>query len=327
MIATKASEMQGALPRAWRFLLAPWREKARSFYFRWIRVFPSIPIPVRLPFGAWWLARDDYLGATLFYDGFENAEREFVESFVRPGMTVLDIGAHHGYYTLLASQIVGSAGKVLAFEPSPRERKKLNLHLRLNRCKNVLIESCALGDADSAGQLFLASRTESGCNSLRRPDVSGAPAPISVVVQRLDQVLLKQRIGSVDFVKLDVEGAELSVLKGATELLTKRPRPVILAEVQDIRTAPWGYEAKEIVRFLSDLDYRWYAPVVGGNLEEMDVRLEKYDGNFVAVPEERVAAPRDSFPTSKESAAISTMGPSSMAADSSTVERRVRRES
>src|SRR5580658_2066437 len=292
MIATKVSEMQGALPRAWRFLHKSGREKARSFYFRWIRVFPNVPVPVRLPFGAWWLARNDYLGATLFYEGFENAERSFVQSFLRPGMTVLDIGAHHGYYTLLASRRVGPSGRVLAFEPSPRERNRLNLHLRFNRCKNVSVESCALGDADSAGQLFLAPTNESGFNSLRKPDVLGATTPISVVVQRLDQVLVNQRIESVDFVKLDVEGAELSVLKGAHELLTKRPRPTILAEVQDVRTNPWGYEAKEIVRFLNDLDYRWYAPTAGGSLEEMDVRLEKYDGNFVAVPEEHGAALR-----------------------------------
>jgi FkbM family methyltransferase len=292
MTLMRTHEIHGTLPRALRFLQKPWREKSRSFYFRWIRVFPNIPVPVRLPFGAWWLARNDYLGAALFHEGFENGERSFVESFLRPGMTVIDIGAHHGYYTLLASRRVGPSGRVLAFEPSTRERNRLNLHLRLNRCKNVSVESCALGDADSAGQLFLAPTNESGFNSLRKPDVSGATTPISVVVQRLDDVLLKQQIRSVDFVKLDVEGAELSVLKGARELLTKRPRPTILAEVQDVRTNPWGYEAKEIVRFLNDLDYRWYAPTAGGSLEEMDVRLEKYDGNFVAVPEEHGAALR-----------------------------------
>lgn len=290
MTFMRTDEIHGTLPRALRFLQKPWREKSRSFYFRWIRVFPNVPIPIRLPFGAWWLARNDYLGANLFSEGFEDAERSFVESFLRPGMTVLDIGAHHGYYTLLASQRVGPNGRVLAFEPSPRERNRLNLHLRLNRCKNVSVESCALGDVDSAGELFLASRAESGFNSLRRPGVSGATTPVSVVVRRLDEVLLKQQIGSVDFMKLDVEGAELSVLKGARELLTRLPRPVILAEVQDVRTTPWGYEAKEIVRFLSDLDYRWYAPAAGGNLGEMDVRMEKYDGNFVAVPAEHGGA-------------------------------------
>ena len=241
-------------------------------------------------------------------------------------MTVLDIGAHHGYYTLLASQIVGPAGKVLAFEPSPRERKKLNLHLRLNRCKNVLIESCALGDADSAGQLFLASRTESGCNSLRRPDVSGAPAPISVVVQRLDQVLLKQRIGSVDFVKLDVEGAELSVLKGATELLTKRPRPSSLRRCRifvrlhgDMRRKK-SYDSSVI-------------SIIGGMRLWSAGTSRKWMSGWRSMMATSSRFPRSALPLRGiafrrvKNQPQSRPGPSSMAADSSTVERRVRRES
>ena len=106
-------------------------------------------------------------------------------------------------------------------------------------------------------------------------------------------MLQERRIEQVDFIKLDVEGAELSVLKGATELLHRRPRPVIVAEVQDVRTKPWGYAAKEIVRCLCNLDYRWVQAFSGGHLEEIDMEQEKYDGNFVAIPEERVASLQD----------------------------------
>ena len=67
-----------------RFLQKPWHEKASSFFFRWIRIFPHIPLPARLPFGGWWLARNDFLGAALFDAGFENSERSFVERFLRP---------------------------------------------------------------------------------------------------------------------------------------------------------------------------------------------------------------------------------------------------
>jgi FkbM family methyltransferase len=61
----------------------------------------------------------------------------------------LDIGAHHGLYTLLASRRVGRRGMVVAFEPSPRERRRLAKHLRVNRCANVEVEACAVGDASS----------------------------------------------------------------------------------------------------------------------------------------------------------------------------------
>src|SRR5271154_7457581 len=141
--------------RILRFLQKPAHEQSRSLYVRWRRVFPSVPLPIRLPFGVWWVARNDYLGSTLSYDGFDLAERAFIQRFVRPGMTILDIGAHHGFYTLLLSKCVGPTGRVLAFEPSPRERHALRLNLRLNRAHNVLVHSAALGEAPGECQLHL----------------------------------------------------------------------------------------------------------------------------------------------------------------------------
>jgi FkbM family methyltransferase len=276
--------------RASRFVRKPSNEKVRSIFFRWIHVFPRVPVPVRLPFGGWWLARNDFLGAAMFYDGFENTESAFVERFLAPGMTVLDIGAHHGYYTLLASRKVGPQGIVLAIEASPREREHLRLHLRINRCKNVRIEDRALGETNGTAELFLVQGWESGCNSLRQPAISGQTQPVAVQIARLDRVLEEQQIAHVDFIKLDVEGAELSVLKGATQLLSRAPRPVILAEVQDVRTKPWGYPAREIIRLLSGTNYVWFRPLPDGRIEELDAAQEAYDGNFVAIPAEQVAS-------------------------------------
>lgn len=286
MKPTKTLQMS----RLWTFFRKPSSEKTRSLYFLWRRAFPSIPIPIRLPFGAWWLIRNDYIGAALVYGNFENNERSFVESFLRPGMVVLDIGAHHGYYTLLASQKVGVTGTVIAFEPSPRERRWLKVHLRLNRAKNVAVEGCALGETEGAGRLFVVADTESGCNSLREPQVGEGEGTISVPVriERLDEVLMRRKIDSVDFIKLDAEGAELSVLNGAVDLLGSSPRPVILVEVQDVRTKPWGYAAKEILQLLCNKKYRWFRPS-SGTMHEIDTTLGEYDGNFLAVPEERLS--------------------------------------
>jgi FkbM family methyltransferase len=279
------------LSRVRSFLQKPWHEKARSVFSRWVKVFPGIPVPARLPFGGWWLARNDFLGAALFYDGFENTESSFVERFLRPGMIALDIGAHHGYYTLLASRKVGPTGLVLAVEPSPRERKRLRLHLQINRCKNVRIEVRALGEAEGTASLYLVQGTETGCNSLRRPDVDQRTESVTVQVECLDRVLQDHQIERVDFIKMDVEGAELSVLKGAQELLNRRPRPVILSEVQDIRSRPWGYLARDVVRYLASLNYDWYCPLSNGGLVKMDCDQMEYEGNFVAVPGESFMSP------------------------------------
>ena len=274
----------GVLIRARRFWQKPWRSQFRSLAFRWLRLFPFLPLPFRLPFGAWWLLRNDQIGGTLLEDSFENAEHRFVEGFLQPGMTVLDIGANQGYYTLLASRKVGPQGKVFAFEPSPREIRRLKLHLWLNRCKNVELSTSALGAVAGTGKLHVVLGTESGCNSLRPPEVSQPTGLLHVPVQRLDDVLKARGISHVDFIKLDVEGAELSVLQGAQRLLESAPRPVILAEVQDIRTQPWSYRASEIIRYLADKGYKWFSLSAEGALAPLDIRAETFDGNFAACP-------------------------------------------
>jgi len=106
-------------------------------------------------------------------------------------------------------------------------------------------------------------------------------------VRRLDDVLAELDVSKVDFIKLDVEGAELSVLHGAMKLLQSESRPAILAEVQDLRTLPWGYAAREIIQFLIRIDYRWFAIAAKGALLPISCDQETYDANLVALPVER----------------------------------------
>jgi FkbM family methyltransferase len=253
---------------------------------RWLRALSDIPVPVKLPFGSWWLARNDHVGKRVREGKFETVELAFVERFIQPGMTVLDLGAHHGLYTLLASKRVGVSGKVFAFEPSPRERRFLHHHLMLNRCGNVIVERFALGNEDMESDFYVVEDWAAGCNSLKPPDVDASTSRMRVEIARLDDWLAKQEIGNVEFIKLDVEGAELDVLRGAEALLSRPPRPVILAEVQDIRTAPWGYRAKEIIEYLLQRRFQWFSITAAGSLQKLDVTQEKFDGNFVAIPQE-----------------------------------------
>ena len=281
------------LERVTGFGAKPWRSKFKSFAFRWFRFFPRVPLPLKLPYGYWWILRGDVIGATLLEDRFENKELRFAERLLGPGMVVLDVGANQGCHTLLASKCVGTKGKILAFEPSPRERKRLKFHLWLNRCHNVEVSDAALGAASGSEELYVVLGPESGCNSLRPPEVSQPTRKLQVRVERLDDALKARKIAAVDFIKLDVEGAELAVLRGASTLLSTRPRPIILAEVEDLRTQPWGYPAKEILLFLRDVGYRWFSLDEDASLNELDLNQEKFRGNFVAWPGEReVVFPR-----------------------------------
>lgn len=297
MMLVQKSEANGKLFRAGRFLRKPWHEKTKSLAFRWTSLksdwtesISRIPVPVRLPFGVWWMRRKDTLSELLLVGNFERGEIGFVQRFLQPGMAVLDLGAHHGLYTLLASERVGLRGRVIAFEPSSRERRALRLHVVMNMCRNVTIENVALGNENKRANLFIVEGSQTGCNSLRPPVAASATSPVPVSVRRLDDWLHSHKIDRVDFIKLDVEGAELDVLKGAAQLLQRRPRPVILAEVQDVRTLPWGYRAKEIIAYLGNRGYKWYGLSEGGYIEDLDVGANDFEGNFVAWPEESLAS-------------------------------------
>lgn len=273
--------------RVRRFAALPAADKIFSLGLRLRRIFPSAPLLHRLPFGAWFLVGHSHVDEALLRNEFESAEVNFVRRFLKPGMVVLDIGAHHGLYTLLASKRVGPKGKVIAFEPSPRERKRLSRNVLLNFCANVRIQPFALGSERSRAELFLVDGGEDGCNSLRPPVVSSGTHPVQVEVYRFDDVAPKLGVTRVDFIKLDVEGAELGVLRGALGLLRSAARPVLLVEVYDIRTQPWGYRAREIVEFLAGYGYRWFELLADGAVRPVLPDLPVYDANLVAVPAER----------------------------------------
>jgi FkbM family methyltransferase len=285
----KKTAVPATLPqRIRRFLASPARRKYITLANRARRIFPGMPIPLRLPFGAWWLAEKSALDHELIYNEFEKMETQFVKSLLRRDMTVVDVGAHHGLYTLLASKCVGWEGRVIAIEPSPRECARLEKHLRLNRCSNVDLVPCAAGEDPGEKDFFLVDGSSDWCNSLRPPAVDEPTRTVRVRVRRVDEILSERRISKVDFVKLDVEGAELSVLYGAMQLLRREPRPAILAEVQDVRTAAWGYAAREIIQFLIRLDYRWFVIAAKGALLPINCNEDTYNANLVALPAERV---------------------------------------
>jgi len=256
---------------------------------RWARLklWFGGPVRVRLPFGSWWMAEDDFCSHSILREDFENPEWRFVERYLEPGMTVLDIGAHHGFYSLLASVKVGPTGYVVAFEPSPREREKLLRNLAVNGYTNVRVEDCALADAGGQQELIVVGGINTGCNSLRRPDVKEPTSSVAVQVETLDRYLAAHPLPPVDFIKLDAEGAELAILKGAARLLQQRPRPVIQCELEEIRTRPWGYHPREVMALLGTMEFRWFQPQPQGTLTPVEATCD-VNRNFFAVTEERM---------------------------------------
>jgi FkbM family methyltransferase len=136
---------------------------------------------------------------------------------LRPGHTLFDVGAHVGYYSMLGASLVGSAGRVHAFEPQPRNAGYLRGHLALNRFSNVTVTETAI--SDRPGTASFAPGTGSGTGRL-----SGSGGE-EVKTTTLDHYT-RETGAEPDVMKIDVEGAEVAVLEGARHLLEAR-RPVI----------------------------------------------------------------------------------------------------
>jgi FkbM family methyltransferase len=179
-----------------------------------------------------------------------------VAARLRPGMCVLDIGAHEGLYTLLAARLVSPGGTVHAFEPSPRERARLKENIALNKLANVHVHENAVGAAAGTALLHVAVADYAGHNTMGAFGYATTTLESSVEVEvvSLDLFASQNALPHVDLLKIDVEGSETSVLRGARALLRKH-RPVILVEAQDATLHPAGSSVGELIGILEAEGY------------------------------------------------------------------------
>ena len=150
-------------------------------------------------------------------------ERHEIENFkkvIKPGMTVLDIGANSGTFTLLVSELVGSKGKIYSFEPEPSNFRALSRLVKFKNLKNVDILNVALSSKSGKKTLFV-DKFSPGAHSLAKDNlISGAKREIKVKTLTLDDFL--NSVGRVDVIKIDVQGAEGLVFKGGQKLLKQK---------------------------------------------------------------------------------------------------------
>jgi FkbM family methyltransferase len=193
------------------------------------------------------------------YGEVERAEYAFYLRYLRPGMTVLDVGANVGELTILFSRFVGPRGRVYAFEPSGSTFERLRRVCEA-AAPEVSLENVAVGDRDGTATLYDHGERYSELNSLAdRPlhqhGIHTEPVAESVPLLRLDTFCEARGVERVDLLKVDVEGAELQVLQGARRLLSeKRVRCVIFEFGQT--TFDMGNSPAAIRRYLRDTGYR-----------------------------------------------------------------------
>lgn len=161
----------------------------------------------------------------IMYHAYEPYESKLVKEHLKPGMTVYNIGANLGYYTLLASECVGPLGKVFAFEPAPENFELLRRTVSENGVANVEIFQLAVGDAKGTALLSL-SQTNSGDHQLQSVATRDH---VTVDVTTIDS-FISEGHAPADAIIMDVQGAELDVLNGASSLLASSSHLALFTE-------------------------------------------------------------------------------------------------
>ncbi len=251
------------------------------------RVFASlakdVPIPVTIPLATTLFvsSKDAGLGMFLRTKGvFEPLQTKAFLKTVKKGMIVFDIGANVGYYTIVASKLVGKTGKVYAFEPDPRSRILLEKNIKENNCRNVFVVKEALA-AKNGRATLLQDSANPGESSLTS-STTKAQNTMVIATITLDQFVQKNNIEYIDLIKMDIEGGEVAALQGATKTLGAFRNTTLFIEcntqaLQKAKTSThelvktlqsFGFHTKNILNEFSNKSLPYTEKALAKNLNE-----------------------------------------------------------
>jgi FkbM family methyltransferase len=188
----------------------------------------------------------------------EDAEFQLLTRLLSPGDSFLDVGANHGAYALFAAKIVGREGRVLAFEPQPRLASLVRRAFSAaGRSESDVIEVACF---DRTGRTsFSVPNRQSGSGGVEfAQEAEARAATYSVRTEQLDTLLAHEELPGRLVVKIDVEGSELAVVRGATQTLTTR-HPPLLCEINPVTSVRAGFEPRELIAELGSLGYTWFS--------------------------------------------------------------------
>lgn len=188
------------------------------------------------------------LGHRAVYEPWETA---VVTRDLKPEQTFIDIGAHIGYYSLMASALVGKKGKVFAFEPEPKNFSILTQNVADHHIPNIEIFNCAISSDEGIVNMFLNPKN-SGDNRVGIPNEGWESIP--VLTYSID-FFFQFYQGKIDFTKIDVQGHELEVLSGMKKTIEKYPDLKIIIEYSPILLSMVGHDPEEMIIALKDYGF------------------------------------------------------------------------
>lgn len=204
----------------------------------------------------------DLISRVLLLTGeWEPGELAIIQQHLTPGGTFVDVGAHIGYCSLKAATLVGANGRVIAIEANPETVRKLRDNVAASAA-NVTVEAGACSDSEATVEFFTGSQSNTGSGSISRNNAGswGVPGAVySVQARTLDAILAAAKVSKVDVMKIDVEGAELKVLKSGRRTLASH-HPVLLIELEEQLLDSMGTSSNEVKEFLRFYNYSCRGP-------------------------------------------------------------------
>lgn len=209
----------------------------------------GLEFPDRAIGGWWWIWRFRW---EILVGWYEYHTVQWCKRFIKPGMFALDIGAHIGYYSLLFNKLVGTSGKVFAFEASPENYPVLLRNLQTQGAESVHAVQVAV--SDYVGEIELHVSPGHSNHSLI-PGYTNGEGVITVPTTTVDDYLSAFCQSPVDFIKIDAEGAEIRILSGMTETFNKSPTLMMVVELNPRALAAGGWSPYDLTNKLDNLGF------------------------------------------------------------------------
>ena len=212
-----------------------------------------------------------------FQKEYEADNFNFINAQVKEGMTILDIGSHIGLMAVVFGKKVGNTGKVYAFEPTPSTSRILQETVRINHGNNISVEPYALADQKGKLSFYISNHLADNSNSLvNNHRTDRQESKVEVDVNTVDDFVKERNIAKVDFIKVDVEGAEFKLLKGAQQTI-RRDQPLIILAIHPDSIKNFGDSTAEIWDLLKNLGYRILLGSAEINKNEFTSRNDLFD--------------------------------------------------